>query len=266
VIRRLYRLYLRSLFYWKYRDAHFPRTMRLEISAHCNRRCSYCPNSFSANPVQFISDEVLDAFLKRINEIGYPGAVDFIFFNEPLLHPGIVEIVKKVKLAAPMCRPVVSTNGDMLTLRLVDDLVDYGVEKVFAMHHRPHKPDWTANVLSLQKIWPKVIEVSDITRLECEYGLYDYGGRVEVARVREKNRIRGRVACDMHESCGQIDINGDWLLCCVDYSRSKSFGNIKERGLLEIWDNPEFKNIRRNLRDGKPLLEICSTCACFTGR
>ena len=266
MILQLYRLYLRALFRWKYGDARFPRTLRLEISSHCNRRCAYCPNSFAPNPVRFISDDVLDAFLKRIREINYPGAVDFIFFNEPLLHTGLPSIVRQVKLAAPRCHPVVSTNGDLLTPELVFELVEEGVVKIFAMHHRPDRPGWWNNINGLKKRWPGVIQATDITEMENASGLYDYGGKVEVNKVRERNWSKGLPICDMHEACGQIDINGDWLLCCVDYSRSNAFGNIKHQGLLEIWNNPEFQKIRKDLRGGFPMLGICQECACFTGR
>ena len=247
-------------------DRNFPRTLRLEISSHCNRSCEYCPNVFAPQGTKLISEEVLSAFLERIKEIKWKGNVDFIFFNEPLLHKGIVDIIRRVKLAAPWCSPVVTTNGDALTLDLAKELVGVGVRKFFAMDHRPHRPGWMERMRALQRIYPNRVEIFNIDELEESSGLYDYGGQVAVNKVRTKNIINGVPACDIHRHLGQIDINGEWLLCCQDFKRSLSFGNILTSSLRTIWNNPEFIKIRKDLLRGQPELSICQKCACFTGR
>ena len=58
-----------------------------------------------------------------------------------------------------------------------------------------------------------------------------------------------------------IDLNGDVLLCCQDmYNRTKVFGNILEKKLIDIWLDKKLNDFRNKLKKGKRVLSPCNNC------
>ena len=58
-----------------------------------------------------------------------------------------------------------------------------------------------------------------------------------------------------------IDWNGDVLLCCQDmYNRTKIFGNVLEKKLVDIWIDKKLIDYRKKLSVGKRVLSPCDNC------
>ena len=59
-----------------------------------------------------------------------------------------------------------------------------------------------------------------------------------------------------------VDWNGDILLCENDWSRKqKTFGNIHQRDVSDIWNDKSFLDVRKKLIEGKRQeLESCANC------
>lgn len=53
--------------------------------------------------------------------------------------------------------------------------------------------------------------------------------------------------------------NGDVVPCCYDLTSKYVIGNIKESGLVDIWNNKKYKKIRKSIYD-KRYLSLCSNC------
>ena len=62
-----------------------------------------------------------------------------------------------------------------------------------------------------------------------------------------------------------IDCLGNVLLCCQDCTASYVFGNSGQRDFFEIWNDPAFKEVRRRIRRGHWLFEICRKCMSGKG-
>lgn len=62
--------------------------------------------------------------------------------------------------------------------------------------------------------------------------------------------------------CDEIAINyaGD-VVCTNDFFAKHSFGNVKNEKLMDIWNKPKFKKLRRDLLFEKFTLDICKYCA-----
>lgn len=238
----------------RYGDPHFPRSFSIEISKFCNRTCSYCPNSEFKTPVENIQPQVYTKILSRLADIKWNGVVDFIFYNEPLLHPDIVSIVELAKAFVPNCKPRIITNGDVLTDELTRKLIDAGVLSFWVSRHVPVKPGWDNRINALKAKYGGIIQVVDLMEVQAQQGLLDRAGLVEV----EKRFVFTR--CTSPTSAAHITIDGTWLLCCNDYHRQNPFGNLLTRGILEIWRDPRFASIRKNLRGGVATLKICKNC------
>ena len=44
-----------------------------------------------------------------------------------------------------------------------------------------------------------------------------------------------------------IDVNGSMVLCCQDFNSDYQLGNISERHIIDIWNDPMNIAIRRNI-------------------
>jgi len=57
-----------------------------------------------------------------------------------------------------------------------------------------------------------------------------------------------------------IDYTGNAILCCNDYFGKIKFGNIKDKTLLEMWNNELLNLYRLHLQNGKRDLPPCDKC------
>jgi radical SAM protein with 4Fe4S-binding SPASM domain len=58
--------------------------------------------------------------------------------------------------------------------------------------------------------------------------------------------------------------NGDAILCCDDYSKKITLGNVKESSIKEIWNSNKYKNIRENFFRGDfKKINVCSNCSSW---
>ena len=109
----------------------------LEPTSKCNLRCDGCYRENrmdSHKSLETISHE-LDIFekLRKTDSVSITG-------GEPLSHPGIIDIVRMVKEKG--WKPVINTNGELLTKELLKELKKAGVH-AFTIHidsgqSRPH--------------------------------------------------------------------------------------------------------------------------------
>lgn len=265
-VRILHNYWADNLNRFKYGDPEFPRIITLEICGHCNRSCSYCPNVVTPQKARLISMEVVYKFAERLKEIRWSGTVDFIFFNEPTLHPRLPEIVKIVKDYAPTCMPRISTNGDLLNYNLVSQLKKSGLYRIYAMRHIPTKEGWRENINTLSKQFPGMFVIMDIEELEQSHGLNDYGGLFKVNKIMPPILDKGKPSCRVHRHIAQFTIDGDWNLCCTDYQKTMQFGNIMNRSILDMWKDPNFIDIRKKLRNGIGVSKACYNCVAISRR
>ena len=58
-----------------------------------------------------------------------------------------------------------------------------------------------------------------------------------------------------------ITYEGNVLPCCNDYFEMEKMGNVKNNSLVEIWNNPRFIKMRKDLLAGKRQnYKLCKNC------
>ena len=234
----------------KHGTSDYSRCMSLEVSLVCNRKCSYCPVSIAPKPKQhFVSENVVQAFIEGLRSINYDGQVDFIFYNEPLLHPQLEKIVRQVSESCPVVRCVLYTNGDRLTFHRAETLIAAGIKKFVVSRHAPFTDEWDWRLNTLKNLFPK-----HIVRYRP---WYNRGGLIK--DLPGANSLSGATSCTLRENV-HIDINGDVQLCCNDYYRTVFNGNILLSSFKSIWFSNKFASLRADLRNGHFNLPICKEC------
>ena len=103
----------------------------LELTNHCNFRCTYCPHSVYQQetgrnvydrPEGFMPREMLDTIIPNARK--YARSVSIGFFGEPLLHPQFEEFTAALH-ANRNYTLVLNTNGSLITEKMMDAMRMY---------------------------------------------------------------------------------------------------------------------------------------------
>lgn len=125
----------------------------LEISSLCNLSCVYCPakDQMRHREVGLMSDDVLERslyWLRKFVQNGTQAEINVFGVGEPMLHPKVVEIVRKVRRAmTPDLRVLVNTNGLVFTEELCRALYDAGITKIDITDHEARATMETIRIL-----------------------------------------------------------------------------------------------------------------------
>jgi cyclic pyranopterin phosphate synthase len=249
---RLILWYQAALNWWKYGERHFPHAVAIEISTFCNRTCSYCPNSTNPTPKNFMSMDVFEKCLDRLAEIDWSGPLDYNRYNEPTADKRLPDLVRRTVERLPKALPRIITNGDYLTPDYVQELIDAGVVNFSVTRHPPFSEKWDRKMWHLMELFPNHITYNGV--IEGWSRLSNRGGAVELPTYNPISQ------CDAPSIAFQITMNGDVKLCCADYHKKHIYGNVCRSDLLTIWNNPEFRRVRDEVRSGVARLKICKEC------
>lgn len=250
VLWKIYKPFVRVQNFVKHGDPYFFRSVAIEISTSCNRTCYYCPNSLEGTSTDFMSEETFKKIIDQLKTIEFSGIINYHFYNEPLLDKRLPSFIRYVKKHLPHCVNRIVSNGDFLSVDLADDLIHAGVVDFAITIH-----DIDDQKL-LSKLQPVIKKYPGYVRVGSLHGkpLYNRGGAIEVQTLDKKDK------CTDPLELLQFDYKGNVLLCCNDYYREHSFGNITHEKLYKIWRGEEFSKLRRELRVGIANLEICRVC------
>ena len=110
------------------RPRSLPFMVRLEPTGICNLRCPRCATGLGIDPRPkgFLSMEALDRVIDQVE--GHAMVVRFDGLGEPLLHPRIVEAVRRLKAAG--MGVVISTHFNNLPREGIDALVESGLDRL----------------------------------------------------------------------------------------------------------------------------------------
>lgn len=71
----------------------------------------------------------------------------------------------------------------------------------------------------------------------------------------------GSMPCSKPFEAMNIRSDGTIPLCCVDNSNTYNFGNVQERSVLDLYNEPGFHLVRwRHLAGSRPHLTLCAGC------
>lgn len=108
-------------------------SLDLSVTSACNAKCIYCPTPRVQTEQQLVE---LDTVRKLIADLSEPAfvarfgrlrVVEVGGLAEPLLHPGLVEILTEFRDTYPVADTILYTNGVLLDASLVQRLIDHAL-------------------------------------------------------------------------------------------------------------------------------------------
>lgn len=142
--------------------------VNIETSTYCNRKCVYCPVSFSESRKQqlYMTDKLFNKILAELASINYSSTIVFNLYNEPLVDQHIYLRIQSVREHLPHSFLMFNSNGDYVNSDRLNQLSELGLNALFVtLHPAGNKPYQLAERLqAFQKFFQKI--GVDISRYE----------------------------------------------------------------------------------------------------
>jgi len=229
----------------------------IETRTDCNLKCSFCPQTHHKRNVEIMEWNIFVKIIESLSSIEFGGRIALLVSNEPLLEKRLNKMIRFSKRTSARFFLDLTTNGTLLSLENVDELIESGLDNLNINDYRADRekepnivsenllpilekyrgnPKIIYNSRSTNEILPNYAGVIKQTCNPKEYGFCNYPFRKIV-----------------------FSMTGDVLLCCNDFKHETTFGHIMEQEIKSIWNSIELDQIRLNLlngnRDG-----LCSKC------
>ncbi len=223
------------------------RQVQIQTVDACTRGCSFCPRSYIKGTRKQMKVEDYKQIINELKENDYLGQVTPYLKNEPLLDDRLVSLVEYTREQLPYNDILISTNGDLLTRGLKDELIEAGVTtfkvSVYDWRTAMKVRGWSG--IQILPFWHKGTD-----------SFNNRGGNIDVGDD-----------CNSDEPCLRpfhqlyIDYDGKAVLCCADYKREVIMGDVIKDGLFNVWANDKYQHYRQELIKGnRAALKLCRKC------
>ena len=126
----------------------------IETRTDCNKRCSFCPQSFYKRPIESMKWSTYKKIIDSLTEIGFAGRIALLVSNEPLLEHRLLKMIKYAKKQSPRFFLDITTNGVLLSIAKLDELFSAGLDNININDYRSDReiePDKISNNESTPK-------------------------------------------------------------------------------------------------------------------
>jgi hypothetical protein len=254
-------------------------SVNLELTNHCNLRCTICPVNTTMRREKGFMDPAL--FRRVIDDNPQLRFVLAFQWGEPLLHPQFFELVRHA--ADRGVRTMITSNGTHLTpenrRRLLEcglDRITFSVDGDAATHFAIRGYDLDVlrrDVLSLVAERDAAdaalrIDVSMVVDAATEHALpaFQAAWRGVADRVQAIPRLvaeRRTTPCrELWRGTLVVLWDGRVVACCVDSEGQLEVGDANAESLTAVWNGDRMRALRR-AHDERQFPPLCSMCGEF---
>lgn len=261
--------------------------VEIENSSFCNRKCSYCLNSyvdrFTKNEI--MPYELFQKIIDELSEMEYDRVITFHRYNEPFFNQNcmILDRISYARKKLPNASLVTSTNADYLDAKYLKKIKDSGLDSLYCQCHLDNYRNFTIDDIKelISKINMRIggfkgkfVVTNDscvfvtigsgfrTLTIQCKNFIENGFDRGGVVKSVQKNECEG--PCYHPLISFTIDYNGKVTSCLNTTSYCKEhvgfvIGDIKLNSITDIYESPRACELRQALLNGRRY-EICKFC------
>lgn len=272
------------------------QNVEIEINTNCNRRCIYCPVSIDHKTTQYMSMELFNEIIDKVERFKSIRYISLNHYNEPTLDKYFEERIERIRKTN--LRLILHTNASNLDDEKIKILKNSG--KLYKLYvNFPTLDKNTFEQMTGSKLYNKTIKNLDNavnTGLPVELSIQGNNEELEanLQGIKEKycNSLSTEItAWGTSDRAGllnnkyyqnihvkdqflpggcphilyslNIGVDGDIHICANDYYRKNVYGNIKDGEIDEIFKNTRAKQLLKNVFGGMEAPEnfICRKCS-----
>ena len=280
----------------------FPESFSIETVNICNAKCWFCPQPDHKRKKGYMKFDIFEKLVDEIalhrNSVKN---IALFMDGDPTLHKELISFLKYAK-KKKIKNIYLSSNMEFFNEKLIDQIFDNnlqgtlkfvicsldGVSETVSQSNRigvNTKKAYENTILLLKKrrenfsfypwIFPRML-INETNKHE-EVDFYDHwkdkadkvlrttmhnwGGQIDDKKIIQNDTSFSSVCFFPFSQCF-IQIDGSVRICCLDVDGKNVFGNLEDNSIKEIWNNQNFKELRKNLIEDnrEKLPEICKNC------
>lgn len=274
----------------------------LDLTGLCNRQCTFCPRSLTAEPVypnvnKHMSLNTIEIIIKELQSIDFDGWFELAGRGESTLHRYFEKIVDMVTAQPRKWKVRLTTNGYEIedwwpTLaHKFDQLILNSYESKEQWIERQstysHLPNGKAVYHYYKQDGYTIDEINDMPGYieDGKSWKHAFNNRAGYFKHQDRSNNKdlnyiGLVTTPSGEqitiaksACWHpmrqifIDYDGNYQMCCNDWSHQIKIGNVNERSLIDMYLNdPKINRIRwRLLNRDRQAIAPCARCDDIQG-
>lgn len=238
-----------------------------------------CPLSIK-QPLEHLPLKVVEQVLRDLSQISFDKEIGFHTYNEPIIDPRLYYIMLKTRELLPNSPIVIWTNGSILTKSLVSTFNEIGkVRYVISIYNKSDQKriqeifPVLRKKFTVDKVLPTVVskhlfekDSENVTATNyCDGKILSKRGITKQTMDTRKDiynheKINLKKPCHAPYSQVVITYKGDVSLCCYDWKRTVTFGNVKKQSLLKILSGNAMDEAYTALSSGNRIFDICMRC------
>lgn len=274
----------------------------LDLTGLCNRQCSFCPRSLDADPVypninKQMSLETIEIILRELRSINFNGRFELAGRGESTLHKQFSTIVDMVTEQPRKWKVALTTNGykidewwDSSVGMKLDELILNSYESKQEYDERREKyvklPSGGTVYHYYKQDGFSVEQINNMPGYKENGKMWKHAFNNRAGYFKNQDRRNAELnypdivtmpngqKIKISESpCWHpmrqifIDFDGNYQMCCNDWSSQIKIGNVHERSLIDMYINdPKINRIRwRLLNKDRTQILPCARCDDIQG-
>ena len=239
-----------------------PLVVNLETINRCNSTCSFCTaNKYAEKrPYKKMSDELFYKIIDQLHDWGYKGHLTLYGNNEPFLDTRIVEFHKYCREKLPDSFIFLSSNGLLLTVDKVREIIPYVNQLIINNYCRDMKlHDNVKEIYDYAKAHPE--EFKDVELLiQMRYMDAVLSNRAGSAPNKQNDVKIIKETCLMPYTDMFIFPDGKMGICCCDNFEVSNLADLNITPLKEAWNSPAYQELRQKIRTSRADYNFCKYC------